>query len=126
MKGINNESVSTNPTSSAPLKRLVSNFARFLRRRFQCRFGAHWTRVVDIGSEHNCPDCGKHFTAIKWPKPPERKNRASYLMLHTPEGEQRKIHICGESERFYRTTFGTFLKKTGKWIVDDRFYVTDC
>ena len=53
---------------SGMVKRLVDNFTRFLRRNLQCRFNVHWVSVVNIGNAHDCPDCGKHYPAIKWPR----------------------------------------------------------
>ena len=50
------------------LKTLKHRCGRFLRKQLQCRFDVHWVYVSDIGCEHTCPDCGKYFPEIKWPR----------------------------------------------------------
>lgn len=49
---------------------------KFIRKIFQCKFGAHWNMVYDNGvpndlvSPGTCLDCGYRYMGIKWPKAP--------------------------------------------------------
>lgn len=89
---LNENPAEHNTASRGRLQRLVSIFARFLRRQFQCRFDVHWTRIVDICEEHDCPDCGKHFPAVVWPRCPGTKP------IGPPNREFKDIPFVGLEE----------------------------
>ena len=45
---------------------MLKKIASFLRKQLSCRFGVHWVYIGDIAAAHDCPDCNKHFPAIRW------------------------------------------------------------
>jgi len=55
----------------------------------------------------------------------ERKHKRKYMFLDGP-GISQQVYVCFETEKHIMTSFGTFRKDTGEWILDSRFSVHEC
>jgi hypothetical protein len=53
---------------------------------------------------------------------PEKRD---YLIFYAPGAPARKIRAQHKNKLAFFTTYGTFDRSTGHWIVDKAYYVTD-
>lgn len=52
------------------------------------------------------------------------RNNPQYVLLHAPGQLPRVVHVARCTRYALHTSFGTFKRSDGTWVVDSRFYIT--